>query len=184
MDQLEPRDDLASLRLSECGQVRLPLNVEFGLSIPALYVMMFGEARKVEGSLARQDAIVSLQRLIARVASAGRLRMSVDRATQLFHATASGFVLSQIAVPPAERDPDLSAVFREHMLRAIAIATEDEGEPAAGDSSIARRAVALREALREGGTTALTAGETAVLSEWLDRLADASEVSEGPSTAR
>ncbi|MGW5360812.1 TetR/AcrR family transcriptional regulator [Actinopolymorpha pittospori] len=157
------------------------LNIEFGLSMPALYVMMFGEARKVEGSAARQEALVSLRGRIARVASAGRLRMSVDRATQLFHATASGLVLSQIAVPRTERDTALSAVCREHMLRAIT--TDEEDASAAPESSIANRAVALHEALREGGTPVLTAAETALLSEWLDRLADATDGGGDPSTA-
>ena len=45
-----------------------------------------------------------LHRLIARVAAAGQLRMSVERAVQLVHATAVGVVLSLLATPPAERD--------------------------------------------------------------------------------
>jgi len=60
-----------------------------------------------------------------------------------------GVVLSLIATPPAERDPELSTVAREHVLRTIT--TDRGGEPAA--TAIASRAVALREALRDSGTT-------------------------------
>lgn len=169
----ETEDPVADLRRA------WDLNVEFGLSMPPLYVMMFGEARKAEGSIARQEAIDALRERIARVAAAGRLRMSVNRATQLFHATASGFVLSQIAIPPPERDHGLSAVAREHALRAIT--TDEESEPAAGASGTASRAAALRESLRKGGTTVFTPGETALLSEWLDRLANATEDDPSPT---
>jgi hypothetical protein len=86
------------------------------------------------------------------------------------NATGIGVVLSQIAVPPAERDPELPAVAREFVLRAIT--TEDDAGPAA-PTGVANRAVALREALGDGEPTGLTAGEEALLSELLDRMANA-----------
>ncbi|WP_262008746.1 TetR/AcrR family transcriptional regulator [Streptomyces sp. FIT100] len=145
------------------------LHVEFGLSMPAFYTLMYGEAREKQ-SPAGQEAVALLRRRIARVAHAGRLRMSVDRAVQLMHASGVGVVLSLIATPPQERDPGLSATAREQVLRTIT--TDGAGEPAVPDG-LAGRAVALRETLRGRDTAALSPAERGLLAEWLDRLADA-----------
>ncbi|AWS47644.1 TetR/AcrR family transcriptional regulator [Streptosporangium sp. 'caverna'] len=145
------------------------LHVGFGLSKPAFYILMYGEARSGEG-LAGREAIVMLHRLIARVAAAGQLRMSVERAVQLVHATAVGVVLSLLATPPAERDLELSTIARDHVLRTI---TTGDGPDPASATGVPNRAVALREALRHDGTDTLTANERALLADWLDRMADA-----------
>ncbi|GGJ12083.1 TetR/AcrR family transcriptional regulator [Streptomyces brasiliensis] len=145
------------------------LHVEFGLSMPAFYTLMYGEARE-NGSPAGREAFGMLRHQIARVGDAGRLRMSVDRASRLMYATGIGVVLSQIALPPAERDPELPDVAREFVLRAIT--AEGDAGPAT-PAGVANRAVALREALGNGEPTGLTAGEGALLSEWLDRMANA-----------
>jgi AcrR family transcriptional regulator len=145
------------------------LHVEFGLSRPAFYVLMYGEARPGDMSAAGREAGALLRRIIARVAAAGRLRMSVERAAQLVHATGMGVVLSTIATPPAERDPELSTVARENVLRAI---TTDSG-PMRLSTGIAGQAAALRELLSHDDSPTLTAAERTLLAEWLNRLADA-----------
>ncbi|MEU6705683.1 TetR/AcrR family transcriptional regulator [Streptomyces wuyuanensis] len=155
------------------------LHVEFGLSTPALYTLMYGEARHGT-SPAGREAYDLLRRRIARVGAAGRLRMSVDRAAELMHANGVGVVLLLIATPPAERDPGLPGAAREHVIRSI---TTDAGPEAGGDhgpapgapAAVAVRAVALGETLRDTETSALTAAERAMLTEWLDRLADAAD---------
>ena len=56
--------------------------------------------------------------------------------------------MTQIPVPPAERDPRLSSVARENALSAIA--NVDERRPRDDASSEIRgRAAALREAIRD-----------------------------------
>ncbi|WP_351234171.1 hypothetical protein [Streptomyces sp. NPDC002133] len=95
--------------------------------------------------------------------------MSVDRATRLMHANGAGVVLSLIATPPSERDPGLSAVAREQVLRTIT--TDGAAEPAT-PAGVTSRAVALREALLDSLTTDLTPTERGLLTEWLDRMAD------------
>ncbi|MFD3451252.1 TetR/AcrR family transcriptional regulator [Streptomyces sp. NPDC058691] len=148
------------------------LHVEFGLSMPAFYRLMYGEARTAESSSAR--AVEMLRELVARVASAGRLRMSVDRATRLMHANGVGVVLSLLAVPPEERDDGLSEVACANVMRAITTDGGEEG-PVAAPATVAGRAGALREALRDPGSSALSAAEHALMAEWLDRIADAPE---------
>ncbi|MFG1705071.1 TetR/AcrR family transcriptional regulator [Nonomuraea sp. M3C6] len=144
------------------------LHMGFGLSKPEFYILMYGEARTGEESRAGRDTVTMLQGLLARLGKAGLLRMSVERATRLVHATAIGVVLSLLALPPDERDPELPAVAREHVLRAIT--TGDAPAPAA---PAAARAVALREALRQNGAVPLTPAESSLLAEWLDRIANA-----------
>ena len=145
------------------------LHVGFGLSKPAFYMLMYGEARSGERA-GGPEAIAMLHRLITRVAAAGQLRMSVERAVQLVHATAVGVVLSLLATPPAERDLELSTVARDHVLRTI---TTGDGPDPASVTGVANRAAALREALRHDDASVLTVNERALLADWLDRMADA-----------
>ncbi|MDX3077172.1 helix-turn-helix domain-containing protein [Streptomyces sp. MI02-7b] len=159
-------DPVADLRRS------WDLHVEFGLSMPAYYRLIYGDARAAKGSAAR--SVELLRDLVARVASAGRLRMSVERATRLMHANGVGVVFTLLADPPEERDQGLSALARDSVMRAITT-DGDEGNPAAGPATVAGRAGALRDP----GSPALTAGERALLTEWLDRLADAPEGTPG-----
>ncbi|MGW0087228.1 TetR/AcrR family transcriptional regulator [Streptomyces sp. NPDC003393] len=159
----ESDDPLADLRRS------WDLHVEFGLSRPGFYILMYGEGRYRGGIPEGLETIEILRRNIARVAAAGRLRTSVERATQLVHANGLGVVLSLIATPPGERDPELPAVAREHVLRTIT--TTGTGAQEEG-IDVACRAAALREALRDSDTTVMTRSERALLADWLDRLAE------------
>ncbi|MEV6872384.1 TetR/AcrR family transcriptional regulator [Amycolatopsis sp. NPDC051128] len=141
-------------------------HVEFGLSRPEFYVLMYGDARPGRQSPAAREAEAMLRSIVSRVAEAGRLRVSVERAARLVHATGMGVVLSLIATPEDERDPELSETARETVLARI---LTGETEPAGSD--LPERAIALRAGL--DGATALTGAERVLLGEWLDRIADA-----------
>ena len=146
------------------------LHVEFGLTHPALYVLMYGEARFGANSPAGQEAADILRGLVSRVARTGRLRTSVERAATLIGATGVGLVLTLIAMPPAERDMEIVTIARESTLCAI---LTDAPPPASGDDSLISRVVGLREALGDNAP-GLSATERALLTEWLDRIAAAS----------
>lgn len=140
------------------------LHVEFGLSRPHFYVLMFGAgARKNEAGRA---AAAILEGMVGRVAAAGRLRMSVTRAIQLTHATCVGVTLSLLAAD----QPDLavSTIAREASLRAVVTDSPDQ----TGTATTASRAVALRAALPSIEHSPLSPAEHALLTEWLDRIAD------------
>jgi hypothetical protein len=107
-----------------------------------------------------------LRTIVTRVAEAGRLRVSVERAARLVHATGMGVVLSLIATPEDDRDPELSSTTRETVLSRILTGA---AEPA--ESDLPGRAIALRAGL--DGAAALTEAERVLLAEWLDRIADA-----------
>jgi AcrR family transcriptional regulator len=144
------------------------LHVGFGLTHPDCYILAYVQPRPGRMPLLARESMEILRRLVARIGDHGLLRMSVKRAVEFAHGTAVGFVLSQIRVPPDERDPQLSAIMREYVIAAIA--TEGSKRPALSDLS--GRAVALREALLTGADGALTPAEKTMMAEWLDRLAD------------
>ncbi len=144
------------------------LHVAFGVTNAAAYTLLFGDASVREGPEVREGQAV-LRALVARVAEAGRLRVTVEHAAQLLHAAACGVTLSLLASPPGERDDRLSESMREVVMGAITGAAPSKA--ASGPRRVAARAVALRAVLEESGE-ALTKGERELLGEWLDRLAE------------
>jgi AcrR family transcriptional regulator len=140
------------------------LHVGFGVAHPAFYTLIYGEPRPGAESPAAAAAAAVLAGQIRRIAEAGRLRVSEERAAQLVHAAGCGTTLTLIAIAEDRRDPALSHLSREAVLAAITT----DAPVSAADTGAAGRAVALRAALPR--TTALSDAERALLTEWLDRL--------------
>lgn len=137
------------------------LHVEFGVTHPAIYVLMYGGTRT---SAAAKEAQAILLGLLERVARAGRLRVPVETAARMVHAAGAGVTFTLIADPDAG---DLSARTREAVLAAIAAPAGVER----AEGGVGVRAIALRAALDAGGAAPLSGAEAALLREWLDRLA-------------
>jgi AcrR family transcriptional regulator len=161
----QPTDDpVADLRAA------WDVHVGFGLEHPVLYRLMFGDG---SASPAARHAEEALARLLGRIADAGRLACSVPRAVALVHGTAMGMVLFTLARPDAERDLAALDAAGDHVVALVTTAhAPSAAEPA--DSRAGRRAASLRAALDTDTATAatFTRGERALLTEWLDRLAD------------
>ncbi|GAA1796989.1 TetR/AcrR family transcriptional regulator [Actinomadura chokoriensis] len=138
------------------------LHVEFGRTHPAFYTLMYGTPRTPPVAA---EAHRILTGLVEAVARAGRLGVSVEAAARMIHAAGVGVVLALIS---GGGDGELSVRTREAVLAAI---TVPDAEPADGGVSSAARAVALRAALAADPPPALTATESAMLAEWLDRIA-------------
>jgi AcrR family transcriptional regulator len=140
------------------------LHVGFGLAHPALYVLMYGEP--CPGAAPPPAAAAAAEVLathIRRIAEAGRLRVSEERAAQLVHAAGFGTTITLIAMPVDHRDPALSDIAREAVIAAI---TTDV--PVAAAPGPVSAAAALRAVLPQ--TTVLTGQERGLLQEWLDRI--------------
>jgi AcrR family transcriptional regulator len=146
------------------------LHIQFGLTQPDCYGLAYGRAHRGRLVAAARDTLSVLQEVIARIALTGRLKMSVERATALFHSCGLGFVLTQISVPAADRDPQLSEVAREYALSTILVSGKAGRHAATMD--LTGRAVALHEALRGGVVVSLAPAECDLLGEWLNRIAD------------
>jgi AcrR family transcriptional regulator len=156
----DPSDDLRRL---------WDLHVEFGMKQPDCYVLAYGPSRPEHTLSAATETVRILTDVIARLAGQGILRMSVERASTYFRSCGTGFVLTQIGAPPAERDPALSSIMFENVLAAI---TSDAKRERSSVPELPGRAAALREALRDKKDLPLTRSERDLLAEWLKRLAD------------
>ncbi len=152
------RDPVEDLRIG------WDLHVEFALSHPAIYLLMYAEPRPGVKSPAAEMSYRILKEHIRRVAAVGRLRFSEERAADLFHASGCGTVLTLLAKADGSRDMSLSEIAREAAIAAITT-----GSPAFESSGPAAAAVALRAVLPE--VESLSDGERSLLTEWLNRLA-------------
>jgi AcrR family transcriptional regulator len=144
------------------------LHVTFGLENPAFYVLMYGRPDPSRSGAAAEAHEILLG-LVRRVAAAGRLTVSIDRAAEMVHAAGVGVVMTLLAVEPEERDMTLSRQLREAVLRAITAPAEAIEAPA-GASAASRHALALQATLDDVDVE-MTAGERALFEELLERLA-------------
>jgi AcrR family transcriptional regulator len=142
------------------------LHIGFGLANPAFYTLIYGDQRPGGEPPAAREASVILAGMVRRIAEAGRLRLSEDRAAFLIHSTGRGVTLTLLSQPESERDLSLSTIARESV---IATVTTDPSPHALSNGGPVGHAVALRAALPR--TSALTDAEGALLTEWLDRIA-------------
>ena len=95
------------------------LHLGFGLAHPAFYTLIYGEPRPGIESPAAKAAAAVLAGQVRRIAEAGRLRVSEERAAHLIHAAGSGMTFTLIALPEDQRDPALSTLARESIIAAV-----------------------------------------------------------------
>ncbi len=89
------------------------LFVAFGFAQPDCFALIYGNVRRGDAiSAAAETTVAMLQEAIARIADDGKLRMSVERATGLFQSCGVGFVITQLTIPAAKRDRELSDIAR------------------------------------------------------------------------
>ncbi|HEY2266853.1 MAG TPA: hypothetical protein VGI96_29820, partial [Streptosporangiaceae bacterium] len=104
-----------------------------------------------------------LRARVHRVAEAGRLRVTEQRAVDLIRAAGTGVVFTLIDQPAASRDEALADTAWESVCAAILT------DPATAIPGPAAAAVTLRAALPD--LTTLTPAERTLLADWLDRIA-------------
>lgn len=142
-------------------------HVAFCLSNPGLFAILIGDTIATGSSAGAVWGREVLRRTIRRVAQAGRLTTSEERALPLVHSTATGVVLTLLQQP--ERDPGISAFARDTVIGAIS-RTANQGAPT-GERRAQSAAAELRTAL--DGIGGLSNGERHLLGELLDRIAAA-----------
>jgi AcrR family transcriptional regulator len=139
------------------------LHLDFGLTNPALFALMYGEPRSTPRPAAAEAGIAILRDRVRALAATGRLAVPEDLAVQMIHAAGSGLVLAMLAVPADQRDPQLSDAMFSALVAAIT--TDDVAPTLDGPVPAAN---ALRAQLED--LNALTPGERHVLDEWLARI--------------
>ncbi len=154
------------------------LHVEFGLTHPELYLLMYADPHPEMASQAAERSHRVLRNHMHRVAAAGRLRVSEERAAHLFHAVACGVVMTLLGMNIEGRDLSLSESACEAALAAIV--TDQPIVPPAPTTIAA--ATTLRALITSDATAhppepkIFTVTERALLVEWLDRLSESSSL--------
>ena len=139
--------------------------VSFGLAHPDVFAILHAPGAASPAMVAGLDV---LRARVSRVARAGRLRASVEQATELLHATGVGVVLSLLSKAPDDRE-GLNDVARNAVFAAILTESgADEGNT--GNTGPAALASGLRASLTD--LTNLSAGERGLMDELLKRIAD------------
>jgi AcrR family transcriptional regulator len=148
------------------------LHVEFGLTHPHLYTAMHRTPQLSAASPAALEGAAMLRSLMQRVAEAGRLGVSVDRAAAMVHAACKGVTLSLLG--SSAPDSGLSEQLREAVFKAVLVpemGLASTSARSAGQHATAH-AVSL-VALLPNVTSPLSEAEQALLIEWLGRLTQA-----------
>lgn len=158
------------------------LHIRFGLEHPAYYSLVYGQVRPGHMPRAGRRAAAELHHMLTQVAAAGRLRMSVERATEVMHAAGAGTILTLISLPEDARDIRTAHTAREMVISTLTLPPAQDPEAAPGAATVASRAMALLAALGEDPAATLSPGERLLLQEWLNRLADATDAN-GPADA-
>ncbi len=146
------------------------LHVGFGLANPAVYALMYGDPRPGTPSQAAKQAEQILHDLLQRAAEAGRLQVGIADAVAMIHAAGVGVVLTLLAKPAGERDPELSERTREAVLAATTRDVPlDESGGDGSRTSLTATAVTLKAQIVDRPEE-FTPAEHQLLDEWLDRL--------------
>jgi AcrR family transcriptional regulator len=136
-------------------------HLAFNLAHPDVFLLLADPGRRRHSPATSAGAEV-LRARVARVAAAGLLKVSEERAVDLIHAAGSGAVLALLGRPEEHRDPELSDALFDAVLGRILTSAPEELDP-----TPVGVAVAFRAALPE--LPALTDAERTLLTEWLTR---------------
>ncbi|MGO3327873.1 TetR/AcrR family transcriptional regulator [Gordonia sp. (in: high G+C Gram-positive bacteria)] len=136
-------------------------HVRFGLANPGYYTLMYGKVQPGYSPAAHAKPTLLLRALTDRAAAQDRLAVDPEQAAAHILATNIGVTLRQIIL--AEADPELSAAVRDATIAGIT--GEGVGATTADDL---RRVASVATGMPE----VLGAAETALLGQWLRRLAD------------
>lgn len=135
--------------------------IDFGLANPGLFRLLTDPERALR-SPAFQAGRRVLEARVGRVAAAGHLRVSEQRAVALIQAAGSGAVLTLLATPVEQRDAGLADHLYEAVLQQVLTDPPAPADDRVLAATIAFRAVAPR-------LDVLTDAEQRLLREWLDR---------------
>jgi len=135
--------------------------ISFGLANPYVYGLLLDPAR-ARNTPAQVKGVLILAERVHRIAAAGRLRVSEERAVNLIRSAGIGTVHTLLTLPPEQSDPHLADAAFDAIARAILV-----DEPAVPTRDPAAVVAAFRTLLPE--LPSLSKAEVALLDEWLQR---------------
>jgi len=141
------------------------MQINFGVANPSLFSLLSDPGRALRSPAAQSGKHV-LDARVHRVAVAGQLRVSEQRAVDLIQAAGTGTVLTILSTPPDQRDPELADNLYEAVLRQILTDAPNRATSGPMAIAVAFRAIAPQLYM-------LSDAERQLLTEWLDRTIDA-----------
>ncbi|WP_432136222.1 MULTISPECIES: TetR/AcrR family transcriptional regulator [unclassified Streptomyces] len=148
-------DPVADLRAGWHAQI------DFGLANPFVYGLLLDPVR-ARDTPAQTAGVRILAERVRRVAAAGRLTVSEERAVNLIRAAGVGTVHTLLTLPPERNDPGLADAAFDAVARAV---LADEPAVAVQD----RTAVVAAFRTLVPDLPGLSTTEAALLDEWLRR---------------
>ncbi len=137
------------------------LQIGFGLANPYVFGLLLDPAR-ARDTPGQAKGLLILAERVHRIAAAGRLRVSEERAINLIHSAGIGTVHTLLALPPERSDPHLADAAFEAIARAVL--TDEPAAPAQDPAAVIASFRSLLPDLPN-----LTEAEAALLDEWLQR---------------
>lgn len=98
--------------------------VAFGVEHPALYALIFSQAERLEWPEASKEGYGMLLRLMGEVQLAGRLRVDLPLAAQMYWSAVHGVTSLLVARPNFAWQRKLSEQMRETMLAVLVVASQ------------------------------------------------------------
>lgn len=150
-------------------------HVQFGLTQPHLYLVMFGNIRPESRPAIVADAEALLEEMLNKAAIAGQINVPPREAARSILAANVGVTLMLIAEPVEERNLELSTMTRDSMIFAVSTDTARGAAPEdSGKSSVVVAAIALNAALQASHSDQLSSSELKLFLEWLHRISSSS----------
>lgn len=141
-------------------------HVDFGVTHPALYTLMFGTPRADADSPAALKSRAVITGVLAQVAQAGRLRIDIDQATLVVEAAFVGVTLQAIR---GGYDPAVSGHLRDTVLGSVVTGIAKDSVNSSLTSAANQLAALLSDQATHAGP--LKPVELALFREWLRLLA-------------
>ncbi|MFF5184551.1 TetR/AcrR family transcriptional regulator [Streptomyces sp. NPDC000345] len=135
--------------------------IGFGLAHPHVYGLLLDPSR-ARDTPAMSTGVRILAERVHRVAAAGRLRVSEERAVNLIRAAGTGTIHTLLTLPPDQSDPHLADAAFDAVARVVFT-----DEPAVPTRDPAAIVAAFRTLLPE--LPGLSPAELTLLDEWLQR---------------
>ncbi|MFG2307596.1 TetR/AcrR family transcriptional regulator [Streptomyces sp. NPDC048566] len=158
----------------------------FALANPNLYRLMNSPAMRTPPAAALESHRILTDDL-RRAAEQGKLRLTPELAAQMIMSANVGVCLMAVSRPATFTDPSLSRRVRDavHAVVFTPDATATEGPQAAAPDPAApgvpATATRLGALLRQSPAPDFSAGESALLGEWLERLSNTPRPAAGPA---
>ncbi|MEU0136859.1 TetR/AcrR family transcriptional regulator [Streptomyces sp. NPDC006296] len=145
-------------------------HVDFALRNPNLYRLMNSPAMRTPPESA-MEAHRILTHDLERAAARGRLRVTPELAAQMIMASTTGVALMLVSRPATFADAGMSTRVRDALHAAVFTPDEPVDEPV--DTEVPSAAATLGALLRRSHGSGLSTAESALMTEWLDRVSNA-----------